>query len=154
MACIIWFSIEFKVLFENLNSSKQLSYSKYWYIKRIIGSIDRQQMNATGYQFNKVSLLSLFRYPHNSKNPSSFLPSILLRHIYFTSILFSERKPTTFATLTYNSKKKLFFGLPGNPVSAVVTCNLYVISAVNQMAGDEDAKRTIIKAKVSILINH
>ena len=58
-------------------------------------------------------------------------------------------KPTTFATLTYNGNKKLFFGLPGNPVSAVVTCNLYVISAVNKMAGNENAKRTIIKARVS-----
>ena len=62
------------------------------------------------------------------------------------------RKPTTFATLEYEGKKKLFFGLPGNPVSAIVTCNLYVISAVEQMAGNPSPSRTIIKAQVIVLI--
>ena len=58
------------------------------------------------------------------------------------------RKPTTFATLDYGGKKKLFFGLPGNPVSAIVTCNLYVISAVEQMAGNPNPRRTVIKTQV------
>ena len=44
--------------------------------------------------------------------------------------------------------RKLFFGLPGNPVSALVTCNLYVIPAIYQMAGCPNPQRTVIKAKV------
>lgn len=58
------------------------------------------------------------------------------------------RKPTTFATVLYEGKKKLFFGLPGNPVSAIVTCNLYVIPAVNKMAGNSSPGRTVVKARV------
>ncbi len=44
-----------------------------------------------------------------------------------------SRKPTTFATCTYEGQKKLMFCLPGNPVSAVVTCNLYVVPSLTKM---------------------
>jgi len=60
------------------------------------------------------------------------------------------RKPTTFATLNHGSGKKLFFGLPGNPVSALVTCNLYVIPALRQMAGSPSPEPTVIKARVGL----
>ncbi len=59
------------------------------------------------------------------------------------------RKPTTFATLTMKEKKKLFLCLPGNPVSAVVTCNLYVIPALRKMSGDPNHRHTVIRVKVS-----
>jgi len=59
------------------------------------------------------------------------------------------RKPTTFATLTYNEQKKLLFGLPGNPVSAIVTCHLYVVPALRKMSGNPVPQRTPIKAVVS-----
>lgn len=81
----------------------------------------------------------------------------LLRHvlekdlrakIHFGRVFMKPGKPTTFATMEYNGKRKLFFGLPGNPVSAIVTCNLYVIPAVNKMAGNPNPSRTVIKAKV------
>ncbi|KAL4238950.1 hypothetical protein ACF0H5_003654 [Mactra antiquata] len=81
----------------------------------------------------------------------------LLRHvltkdlgatIHFGRVFMKPGKPTTFATMTYKDKKKLFFGLPGNPVSATVTCNLYVIPAVNKIAGNTSPNRTIVKAKV------
>lgn len=68
---------------------------------------------------------------------------------YFGRVHMKPGKPTTFATMTYNGTKKLFFGLPGNPVSAIVTCNLYVIPAVNKMMGNPKPERTIIKAKIS-----
>ncbi|XP_021347349.1 gephyrin-like [Mizuhopecten yessoensis] len=57
------------------------------------------------------------------------------------------RKPTTFATVDDDKGRHLFFGLPGNPVSAIVTCNLYVIPALNKMLGDVSPERTVIKAK-------
>lgn len=37
---------------------------------------------------------------------------------------------------------------PGNPVSAVVTCNLFVIPALRKMQGVLDPRPTIIKARV------
>lgn len=36
----------------------------------------------------------------------------------------------------------------GNPVSAVVTCNLFVIPALRKMQGILDPRPTIIKARV------
>lgn len=37
----------------------------------------------------------------------------------------------------------------GNPVSAVVTCNLFVIPALRKMQGILDPRPTIIKARVN-----
>uniref|UniRef100_A0AAV2KF11 MoeA C-terminal domain-containing protein n=1 Tax=Knipowitschia caucasica TaxID=637954 RepID=A0AAV2KF11_KNICA len=39
--------------------------------------------------------------------------------------------------------------VPGNPVSAVVTCNLFVIPALRKMQGILDPRPTIIKARLS-----
>jgi len=63
--------------------------------------------------------------------------------------VFYRRKPTTFATLNHAGHKKLFFGLPGNPVSALVTCNLYVLPSLRQMAGSRNPQATVVKARVS-----
>ncbi|XP_056022350.1 gephyrin-like isoform X2 [Ostrea edulis] len=69
-------------------------------------------------------------------------------NIHFGRVFMKPGKPTAFATIDHELGKKLFFGLPGNPVSAIVTCNLYVIPALNKMAGNPFPTRTIIKAKV------
>lgn len=69
--------------------------------------------------------------------------------VHFGRVHMKPGKPTTFATVNYNGVEKMFFGLPGNPVSAIVTCNLYVIPAVNKMAGNAIPQRTIVKAKAS-----
>lgn len=68
--------------------------------------------------------------------------------IHFGRVFMKPGKPTTFATMDSRHGRKLFFGLPGNPVSALVTCNLYVIPAIYQMAGCPNPHRTVIKAKV------
>lgn len=39
----------------------------------------------------------------------------------------------------------------GNPVSAVVTCNLFVVPALRKMQGILDPRPTIIKARVRSL---
>ncbi|XP_041352423.1 gephyrin-like isoform X2 [Gigantopelta aegis] len=69
--------------------------------------------------------------------------------LHFARVFMKPGKPTTFATLYVNGKKKLFFGLPGNPVSAIVTCNLYVIPAVWKMSGSAKIRRTVLKARIS-----
>ena len=75
--------------------------------------------------------------------------------IHFGRVFMKPGKPTTFATKTHVSakagkplRKKLFFGLPGNPVSAAVTANLYVIPACRLIAGRKSPKATVIRAKV------
>lgn len=49
--------------------------------------------------------------------------------------------------MEHKGKPKLIFGLPGNPVSAIVTCNLYVIPALRKMSGCPQAQRTVLKVK-------
>ncbi|XP_053093816.1 gephyrin isoform X15 [Pangasianodon hypophthalmus] len=47
-------------------------------------------------------------------------------------------------------RRTLYKGVPeGNPVSAVVTCNLFVIPALRKMQGILDPRPTIIKARLS-----
>ncbi|XP_016090942.1 gephyrin-like [Sinocyclocheilus grahami] len=67
--------------------------------------------------------------------------------IHFGRVFMKPGLPTTFATLDIDGTRKLIFALPGNPVSAVVTCNLFVIPALRKMQGILDPRPTIIKAR-------
>ncbi|XP_013870934.1 gephyrin b isoform X1 [Austrofundulus limnaeus] len=69
--------------------------------------------------------------------------------IHFGRVFMKPGLPTTFATLDIDGARKLIFALPGNPVSAVVTCNLFVIPALRKMQGILDPRPTIIKARLS-----
>ncbi|XP_067895543.1 gephyrin isoform X1 [Heterodontus francisci] len=82
--------------------------------------------------------------------------------IHFGRVFMKPGLPTTFATLDLDGIRKIIFALPagaveadgdvgseGNPVSAVVTCNLFVIPALRKMQGILDPRPTIIKARLS-----
>uniref|UniRef100_A0A8C5FG14 Gephyrin b n=1 Tax=Gadus morhua TaxID=8049 RepID=A0A8C5FG14_GADMO len=69
--------------------------------------------------------------------------------IHFGRVFMKPGLPTTFATMEMDGARKLIFALPGNPVSAVVTCNLFVIPALRKMQGILDPRPTIIKARLS-----
>jgi gephyrin len=60
--------------------------------------------------------------------------------IHFGRVAMKPGKPTTFATVPWKSnagadRKKVVFGLPGNPASAVVTFHLFVLPALHRMSG-------------------
>ena len=55
--------------------------------------------------------------------------------IHFGRINLKPGKPTTFSTCIFNGEKKFVFGLPGNPVSAFVTCQLFVLPTLRLLAG-------------------
>lgn len=56
--------------------------------------------------------------------------------IHFGRVNMKPGKPTTFATCPWkDGSKKVFFCLPGNPVSAAVTFQLFVLPALRSMAG-------------------
>uniref|UniRef100_A0A674MI52 Gephyrin n=1 Tax=Takifugu rubripes TaxID=31033 RepID=A0A674MI52_TAKRU len=80
--------------------------------------------------------------------------------IHFGRVFMKPGLPTTFATVDIDGARKLIFALPEtdvqlegirqcNPVSAVVTCNLFVIPALRKMQGILDPRPTIIKARLS-----
>lgn len=55
--------------------------------------------------------------------------------VHFGRLLMKPGKPTTFATLEIQGKKKLAFALPGNPVSSFTTCHLLVHPALRRLRG-------------------
>jgi len=81
------------------------------------------------------------------------LEGLLGATIHFGRVFMKPGKPTTFATTTVNGKKKLIFALPGNPVSAMVTFNLFVLPALCKMAGSQCPKLTKVKAKLPQEVN-
>ncbi|KAJ3013910.1 hypothetical protein HKX48_005446 [Thoreauomyces humboldtii] len=55
--------------------------------------------------------------------------------IHFGRVMLKPGKPTTFATLLHQGRRKLLFALPGNPASVAVTFSLFVLPALRAMAG-------------------
>lgn len=76
------------------------------------------------------------------------LQTDLAAEVHFARVHMKPGKPTTFATLKFNNRHKLVFGLPGNPVSAFVTCNLYVIPACRRLSGHAVPTWTVVKVSL------
>jgi molybdenum cofactor synthesis domain-containing protein len=55
--------------------------------------------------------------------------------VHFGRLLMKPGKPTTFATLAVQGKKKMVFALPGNPVSSFTTCHLLVHPVLRRLRG-------------------
>ena len=66
------------------------------------------------------------------------LESDLNATIHFGRLFMKPGKPTTFATIERNGARKYIFGLPGNPVSAQVTCMLFVVPLIKLLNGRSD----------------
>jgi gephyrin len=55
--------------------------------------------------------------------------------VHFGRILMKPGKPLTFATADVEGRRRLIFGLPGNPVSSMVTFYLMGVPALRKLAG-------------------
>ena len=65
----------------------------------------------------------------------------LLEHagtVHYGRVRMKPGKPVTFATADVEHGRRLVFGLPGNPVSSLVTFYLFVVPALRKMAGWQD----------------
>lgn len=56
-------------------------------------------------------------------------------HLHFSTVAMKPGKPTIFGTLEDQTRERLIFGLPGNPVSALVCFHLLVRPALLKMLG-------------------
>ena len=75
----------------------------------------------------------------------------ILLQVHFGRLNMKPGKPTTFASINRaNGSRCFFFGLPGNPVSCLVTCALMVTPAVKILKGVPLAQclHTQIQAKL------
>ncbi|CAL7941421.1 unnamed protein product [Xylocopa violacea] len=68
--------------------------------------------------------------------------------IHFGRVNMKPGKPTTFATCSFENRKKYFLCLPGNPVSATVTMNLFALPLLRQLCKDYSTP-TIVAAKLT-----
>jgi gephyrin len=58
--------------------------------------------------------------------------------VHFGRIRMKPGKPVTFATAEVAGRRRLIFGLPGNPVSSLVTFYLLAVPAIRKLAGWPD----------------
>jgi len=87
-----------------------------------------------------------------SMGDADFVKPVLesLGTIHFGRLNMKPGKPTTFATINNNGKNVLFFGLPGNPVSCLVTKSLMIDPAIKFMTGlpSESCMHPQLKVKI------
>ncbi len=73
--------------------------------------------------------------------------------IHFGRVLMKPGKPLTFATVSSPgaendpSRTLLVFGLPGNPVSSLVTFHLVVVPVLRKLRGDASPELLRVRAK-------
>jgi gephyrin len=69
--------------------------------------------------------------------------------LHFGRILMKPGKPLTFATVEQAGATKLVFGLPGNPVSSLVTFHLFVVPALRKMMGFTEPELPRVQAHLA-----
>jgi len=81
-----------------------------------------------------------------SMGNKDFVKGILSRRgtVHFGKICMKPGKPCTFATIVQGGKTVLFFGLPGNPVSALTTFHLFVSPCIKVLQGIREDKLRIV----------
>jgi molybdopterin molybdotransferase len=82
--------------------------------------------------------------PHDHVKPA--LAALGVTEIFW-SVALQPGKPTWFGTL---DGRQLVFGLPGNPVSAVVTFSLFVLPALNALQGRTEGRRLEAEAVLGV----
>ena len=66
--------------------------------------------------------------------------------VHFGRIRMKPGKPVTFATAEVAGRVRLIFGLPGNPVSSLVTFYLFAVPALRKLAGWADPQLPRVQA--------
>lgn len=71
--------------------------------------------------------------------------------IHFGRVAVKPGKPTTFATVPYGDEgRKPIFALPGNPASALVTFNIFVVPALRKLGGWKDDRCHLPRVRVQV----
>ena len=72
----------------------------------------------------------------------------LRAEFFFTGAQIQPGKPIVFGRIAGNSAPKYFFGLPGNPISTMVTFELFGRPMVEALAGRSPRKLAFVQAKL------
>ncbi|KAJ6464590.1 MoaB/Mog domain-containing protein [Mycena sanguinolenta] len=90
-----------------------------------------------------------------SMGPTDLLKPVIERHfsgtIHFGRVTVKPGKPTTFATIPCaGGIAKPVFALPGNPASALVTFNIFVVPALRKLGGWPEARCHLARVPVKL----
>ncbi|KAJ7639466.1 hypothetical protein FB45DRAFT_905679 [Roridomyces roridus] len=89
-----------------------------------------------------------------SMGPTDLLKPVIERHfqgtIHFGRVTVKPGKPTTFATIPVGGTTTPVFALPGNPASALVTFNVFVVPALRKLGGWPEARRHLPRVSVKL----
>eukprot|EP00884_Botryococcus_braunii_P007016 jgi/Botrbrau1/16315/Bobra.0066s0083.1 len=70
--------------------------------------------------------------------------------VHFGKVWMKPGKPLTFATLDLPGGRRMYvFGLPGNPVSSIVTFNVFVLPALRKMAGWKEPELRRVATRIN-----
>jgi len=69
--------------------------------------------------------------------------------IHFGRLWMKPGKPCTFATVERDGRRRLVFGLPGNPVSSLVTFQLVAVPALHSLAGWREPRLSRVQANLA-----
>ncbi|KAJ7248538.1 MoaB/Mog domain-containing protein [Mycena rebaudengoi] len=89
-----------------------------------------------------------------SMGPTDLLKPVIERHfngtVHFGRVAVKPGKPTTFATIPHALGSKPVFALPGNPASALVTFNVFVVPALRRLGGWPEARCQLVRVPVKL----
>ncbi len=74
--------------------------------------------------------------------------------IHFGRVNLKPGKPLTFVTVEVGGKRKPVFGLPGFPVSSLVSFELFVRPAILKMGGRTHLHRQVVQVQLEHAVNH
>jgi gephyrin len=69
--------------------------------------------------------------------------------MHFGRLRMRPGKPLTFATVEVEGRRRLVFGLPGNPVSSLVTFYLLGAPAIRRLAGWAEPRQRRVRASLA-----
>jgi len=90
-----------------------------------------------------------------SMGPTDLLKPVIERFfdgtVHFGRVTIKPGKPTTFATVPVGDQgRKAIFALPGNPASALVTFNIFVVPALRKLGGWKDDRCHLPRVRVKL----
>jgi gephyrin len=89
-----------------------------------------------------------------SMGPTDLLKPVIERHfsgtVHFGRVAVKPGKPTTFATVPWKGSSKPIFALPGNPASALVTFQIFVVPALRKMGGWKEEMCNLPRVHVTV----
>lgn len=144
---------------ENLNSGKIRNSNEYS-LCALINNLEAKYISLGVVSDDKSLLKEKIKYAFKnadivitsggvSVGDYDFVEDVLKElgaDIKFTHVSIKPGKPVTFAL--YN--EKLFFGLPGNPLSVITTFEEFVVPAVKKMMG----KSNLTKEEIPVILAH